>query len=269
MRLICIGDSQKNIDGRPCSTLSSAISKGHISLRISGREGVLSVLRHSPSDIAVIQQAQPDPMLVKIIRQNRFSIPILIIARHLTAESVSDVLAAGADDCVPITVDPVELLARLRAIVRRVSGVGVTSQTIRIGRLMLREDTREVLVDDDMLPLTHNEYDIMSLMVRRRGNLLNKSAILAALYADREKPASKTIDVMVCRIRQKLRKRGIQTPFKTSWGMGYRLNEEAFLPFGARQEDDVELARYPSRESSMPVTAGGNVTAGFPERRSR
>ncbi|GBQ05904.1 response regulator transcription factor [Saccharibacter floricola] len=266
MRLICIGDSQKNADGRPCSTLSEAISKGHISLRITGKEGVLSALRHFPSDIAVIQQTQPNPMLVQMIRNNRFSIPILIITRESTAESVAAVLAAGADDCVSLTMDPVELLARLRAIVRRVSGVGVTSQTITIGRLMLREDTREVLVDDDMVPLTHNEYDIMSLMVRRRGNLLNKSAILAALYADREKPASKTVDVMVCRIRQKLKKRGIQTPFKTSWGMGYRLNEEAFLPIGARREDDMEFTPSPARETSMPITAGGNITAGLPER---
>lgn len=260
MRLICVGDSPKNMDGRPCSTLSEAVSEGGIFLRISGREGVLSALRNDQSDVAVIQQTSPDPLLIRTIRNNRFSLPILIIARNLTANNVADVLAAGADDCVPITVGPVELLARLKAIVRRVMDHGVTSQIITIGRLVVKEDTREVLIDDEMLPLTQGEYDIMSLMVRRRGSLLNKSAILATLYAGRDKPVSKTIDVMVCRIRQKLRARGIMKPFITSWGMGYRLNEEAFLPFGARAEDEFGQPALLQKEASVPVAVGVGVT---------
>lgn len=261
MRLICVGDSPKNMDGRPCSTLSEAVSEGGIFLRISGREGVLSALRNDQSDVAVIQQTSPDPLLIRTIRNNRFSLPILVIARNLTSQNVAEALAAGADDCVPITVGPVELLARLKAIVRRVMDHGVTSQIITVGRLTVKEDTREVLVDDELLPLTQGEYDIMSLMVRRRGSLLNKAAILSTLYAGREKPISKTIDVMVCRIRQKLRVRGIQKPFITSWGMGYRLNEEAFLPLGARAEDECEPVQQSTREASMPVAAGFGVTA--------
>ncbi|QHI96509.1 DNA-binding response regulator (plasmid) [Aristophania vespae] len=254
MRLICIGDTQKNTDGRPCRALSMAISEGNILLRMSGREGILSMLRDFSSDIVIIQQTQPDPYLVRMIRANRFDIPIIIIARNLIAIDTAEVISAGADDCVSITIEPVELLARIKAVVRRGRGYGTTSQIITIGRLTVKEDTQEVLLDNDPILLTHAEYEVVSLMARRRGSLLNKSVILSALYADGNRPASKTIDVMVCRIRQKMRKRGIIEPFKTSWGMGYRLNENAFLPLGAREKDNLDVPNYVTKESSLPIT---------------
>lgn len=261
MRLICIGDTPKNTDGHPCKTLASAIQQGNISLRIAGKEGILGTLHDFPADIIVIQQEKPDIALVKLIRNNRFNTPILIITRTLTALSISNVLMAGADDCVSLVMEPVELLARLKAIVRRYYGTHINSQTTLIGRLKIREDTREVLLDDNSLMLTHGEYEIMSLMVKRRGSLLNKKVILNALYDESNRPVSKTIDVMICRIRQKMRKRGILEPFKTSWGMGYRLNEEAFLPFGARNEDDFETMRHFSKEASLPVSQGLNISS--------
>ncbi|MDF7673478.1 response regulator transcription factor [Acetobacteraceae bacterium ESL0709] len=264
MRLICIGDTQKNTDGRPCKTLSTVILKEGISLWMSGREGILSTLRDFPSDVIVIQQIRPESSLIKIIRNNNFNLPILIIAQSLTALETSEVLSAGADDCVPLTIEPIELSARLNTIIRRNLRSHINSQMMRVGRLTVKEDTHEILLDDEPVMLTHGEYEIMALMIKKRGDLLNKSVILNALYTDENRPASKTIDVMVCRIRQKLKKKGIFEPFKTSWGMGYRLNEEAFFPLEAKIKNDFKNFHYLSKESSLPVTGGLNIV--FPSR---
>lgn len=259
MRLICIGDTQKNLDGRPCRTLSSVILKDSISLRMSGRKGILDNLRDFPSDAVVIQQNEPETSLIRIIRNKNATIPILIIARSLSPLNVSEALSAGADDCVSSIIEPIELSARLNALVRRNKNTALGNKSMTIGRLKVREETREIFLDDEPVMLTHGEYEIMALMVRRRGNLLNKSVILNALYTEETRPASKTIDVMICRIRQKLREKGIAEPFKTSWGMGYRLNEEAFLPLGARIEDEFSNPGHFSKETSLPVTGGLSI----------
>lgn len=261
MRLICIGDSEKNLDGRPCSALSEAISLGEIYLRICGREGAVGAIRESPIDIAVIQQTAPNPRLLRVLRNNKVSSPVLIIARNINADSVADVLAAGADDCVSINIEAVELLARLRAIVRRVSGVGITSQMITIGRMKLNEDTREVLIDDEAITLTQVEYKIMSLFAHRKGGILNKDAIMSHVYAGKNLPQSKSIDVMMCRVRAKLVEKGIKAPFKTIWGVGYRLVEEAFAPLGSRDMNPDPHPHHSSNESCMPITPGIDISA--------
>lgn len=254
MRILCISDSSIHGDARPCNGLAKAAVEGSVSMTMSGPEGVVETLRRSQYDIAVIQQVAPDMKLLRHIRNSRIPTPIMIIARDITPAGVAGVLSIGADDCVPASVDPIELLARLRAIIRRASGHD--SLTLHIGRLTVSVDRREAQIDGKPIPLTRREYEIVELLALRKGQALSKEAVLDNLYAGQSEPHGKVIDVMICQIRKKMRNMGIEEPFTTLWGIGYRLNEDAFIPLGARTKDFDQSVRQTARESSIPVTAG-------------
>ena len=255
MRLLCIGDNSTHGDIRPYHGLAEAAVEGALSLTMSGPEGVVETLRRSQYDIAVIQLPRPDTRLLRHIRNSRIPTPIMMIVRASTPVEVAETLSIGADDCVSAAIEPVELLARLRAIVRRTGGHD--SLNLQVGRMVVSVDRRQVRIDDRPLPLTPREYDVVELLTLRKSQVLSKEALLDNLYAGQEEPHGKIIDVMICKIRKKLRDFGIPDPFITQWGIGYRLNEQAFIPLGARM--GTHSATPASRETSLPVTRGINV----------
>ncbi|GBQ34602.1 putative two component response regulator [Gluconacetobacter azotocaptans DSM 13594] len=257
MQVLCIGDSSIPGDGRPCAGLSKAAIEGAVSITMSGPEGVVETLRRAQYDIAVVQQMSPDVRLLRHIRNSRLSTPVMIIARNITPAGVAEVLSVGADDCVPASVDPTELLARLRAIVRRASGHD--SLSLHIGRLTVHVDRRQAHIDGKLIPLTRREYDIVELLALRKNQVLSKEALLDNLYAGQSEPHGKVIDVMICQVRKKMRSIGIDEPFTTLWGIGYRLNEDAFAPVGARMNGIDGIIGQVSRESSIPMTPGINI----------
>lgn len=257
MRLLCIGDNSTHGDIRPCHGLAEAAVEGVVSITMSGPEGVVETLRRSQYDLVVIQQARPDTRLLRHIRNSRIPTPIMMIARASTPAEVAAALSIGADDCVNASIEPVELLARLRAIVRRAGGHD--SLTLHIGRMVVDVDRRQVQIDNQHLALTPREYDVVELLTLRKNQVLSKEALLDNLYAGQEEPHGKIIDVMVCKIRKKMRDFGIKDPFTTQWGIGYRLNEQAFIPLGARMNAHSASSTPASRETSLPVTRGINV----------
>ncbi|OUJ12188.1 response regulator transcription factor [Acetobacter okinawensis] len=257
MRLLCIGDSSTPGGLRPCHGLAEAAVEGALSITMSGPEGVVETLRRSQYDIVVIQLAQPDTRLLRHIRNSRIPTPVIMIVRASTPAEVADALSIGADDCVSSTIEPVELLARLRAIVRRTGGHD--SLSLHVGRMVVNVDRRQVRIDKTPLPLTPREYDVVELLTLRKNQVLSKEALLDNLYAGQEEPHGKIIDVMICKIRKKMREFGITDPFITQWGIGYRLNEQAFIPLGARMNAHNASATPASRETSLPVTRGINV----------
>lgn len=257
MRLLCIGDSSTPGGIRPCHGLAEAAVEGALSLTMSGPEGVVETLRRSQYDLVVIQLAQPDTRLLRHIRNSRIPTPVIMIVRASTPTEVAEALSIGADDCVSAAIEPVELLARLRAIVRRTGGHD--SLSLHVGRMVVNVDRRQVRIDKRPLPLTPREYDVVELLTLRKNQVLSKEALLDNLYAGQEEPHGKIIDVMVCKIRKKMREFGIADPFITQWGIGYRLNEQAFIPLGARMSAHNASATPASRETSLPVTQGINV----------
>ena len=257
MRLLCIGDNSTHGDLRPCHGLAEAAVEGALSMTMSGPEGVVETLRRSQYDIVVIQQARPDTRLLRHMRNSRIPTPVMMIVRAATPTEVAEALSIGADDCVSAAIEPVELLARLRAIVRRTGGHD--SLSLHVGRMVVSVDRRQVRIDDRPLPLTPREYDVVELLTLRKNQVLSKEALLDNLYAGQEEPHGKIIDVMVCKIRKKLRDFGIEDPFITQWGIGYRLNEQAFIPLGARMNAHNASTSSASRETSLPVTRGINV----------
>ena len=234
--------------------LVQAAEAGEVSMVVSSAEGGVETLRRSYYDLVVLEQESPHTRFVSSLRKSGLSTPIVVIARETTAAAVADVLGCGADDCVRMGVDPVELLARMRAVVRRFNAHD--RLLLQMGRLSVDVDRGEVFLEGVPLSLTPREYDLIKLFVLHKGHTLSKEALLDNLYTGQEEPSERVIDVMMCNIRKKLRVLGVQEPFITVHRVGYRLNQEAFSAMVVPVEGDHTVSSGVSRQTCLPMTPG-------------
>lgn len=113
------------------------------------------------------------------------------------------------------------------------------AQVLRVGRLTLNMAQGKAYVDDQPVPLTRKEYEVLQLLAMRRGVTLSKEMFLDKLYGGLDEPEVKIIDVFVCKIRGKIKKlSGGDSLIDTVWGRGYVLRDP-----DARQVDDGEVRR--------------------------
>jgi two-component system OmpR family response regulator len=156
--------------------------------------------------------------VLKRWRSEQMSAPVLILtARDQWHEKVSGI-DAGADDYLTKPFHAEELLARVRALIRRASGQA--SALLRCGPITL--DTRSARVSVDGLPvsLTAQEFRLLSYLMHHPNQVLSRSELSEHLYAQDSDRDSNTIEVFVARLRKKLPAGLIET----MRGLGYRLN---------------------------------------------
>jgi two-component system OmpR family response regulator len=143
------------------------------------------------------------------------STPVLILtARDAVTDRVQG-LDSGADDYVVKPFEPSELLARLRAIVRR--GIGKASSRIEIGDVAIDTAARTVSRGGEPVVLTAREYGLVELLALRRGELVTRTMIYDHLFDENDDTLSNLIEVHVSNVRKKLGKDFIQT----RRGLGY------------------------------------------------
>jgi len=164
---------------------------------------------------------------VRRIRVERIDTPILIVSGLNQPASKVRALSAGADDFLTKPFDKSELIARVRAIVRR--SKGFCQPTINVGPLVLNLENREALCRGTPIHLTGKEYAILELMAMRKGMILTKEAFLNHLYGGLDEPEIKIIDVFICKLRKKLFNNGIVNLITTVWGRGYMIEDHPIL----------------------------------------
>jgi two-component system cell cycle response regulator CtrA len=191
----------------------------------SGRDA-LDFLRLYDYDLVLMDlhlSDVPGHEVVRMMRAAEFKVPVMILADTATAQSKVRSLDQGADDFVVVPCDTEELLARIRAVVRR--SQGHSNSTLRLGPVELSLHRREVRVNGQPLHLSRREFAVLELLFLKQGTILNKTAFLNHLYCGMEEPEMKTIDVIICRLRKKLAIAGIPTLIDTVWGCGYILRD--------------------------------------------
>ena len=187
-------------------------------------DDALYIMRDYQFDLVLLNQRLPDmdgAMLISRMRAAKHDTPIIALSAGPQARLKA--LSAGADDVVDRDIDREELIARIRAVVRRSRGYSQSS--LRVGDLTLNVDQHDVTAHGVRVPLTAKEFAILELLVLRRNMIMTKEAILAQLYGGMDEPEIKIIDVFVCKIRNKLAKAGLPNVISTVWGRGYTVKD--------------------------------------------
>ena len=178
-------------------------------------------------DIVLLDLMLPDMHgyeVLKKLRADKVNVPILILSGLSELDSKIKGLGFGADDYLTKPFEKAELLARIKAIVRR--SQGHAQSQIKIGQLTVNLDSRTVEVGGKPVHLTGKEYGILELLALRKGTTLTKEMFLNHLYGGMDEPEVKIIDVFICKLRKKIEiAAGGENYIETVWGRGYVLRE--------------------------------------------
>jgi len=155
------------------------------------------------------------------------NIPILIFTARDTDLNQVIGLEAGADDYVTKPVDPIVLLARVRALLRRAASGAVVdgrSRDIELGGLRISESSREVWLHDKPIDLTTQEFELLTLLAKRAGQLVDRAEVFRVMRGIDYNGLDRSIDVRISKLRRKLGDDAdAPARIKTVWGKGYLL----------------------------------------------
>ena len=142
-------------------------------------------------------------------------------------------LEMGADDYVKKPIEPRVLLARIRALLRRLShvqtGNGDNTATRQFGRLSICRQSRQILLEGNEIELTSNEFDLLCILSEAAGTILDREFLFKNLRGIEYDGLDRTIDVTISRLRKKLGDSSSH-PYriKTVWGKGYLFVSDAW-----------------------------------------
>lgn len=160
---------------------------------------------------------------LELCRQVRKTSDVAVIILTARDDEIDRVLGLelGADDYVTKPFSPRELVARVKAILRR-AGAGAKTEPLltEIGAVVVDAGRREVRCADQVVPLTTREFDLLAFLVANRGLALSRRQLLDGVWGEGWFGDERTVDVHVRQLRKKL---GDELPLTTVWGVGYRL----------------------------------------------
>lgn len=165
--------------------------------------------------------------VLRHVRNSQHHVPVLILsARTETADKVR-ALELGADDYLTKPFWPEELLARVKARLRR-PALSLDLSVLEVGQLRLNVDGRAVAVSHVPVELTRVEFDLLHALAKRPGTALSRAWLVDHVLGPDRDGVERTLDVHVSRLRKKLGTAGSMVA--TVWGVGYRLLEHPDTP---------------------------------------
>lgn len=187
-----------------------------------GEEG-LHLALNEPYDAAIIDLMLPklDGLeLISRVRSRRKELPVIILsAKHSVADRIKG-LQRGSDDYLVKPFAFAELLARVQALLRRSSGAASPIR-LEAGDLVMDLLTREVFRAGQRLELQAREFALLEYLMRQVGRVVSKTMILEHVWNYDFDPQTNVVDVLVCRLRQKIDRDFPQKMIHTLRGIGY------------------------------------------------
>jgi two-component system response regulator CpxR len=187
-----------------------------------GRQGLARSIESS-FDLIILDVMLPGIDGFEVLRQlrKRSETPVIMLtARTAESDRVAG-LNAGADDYLPKPFGPEELLARIRAVLRRAGKANGTSQTVEACGVKMNSQSRLAWLQDEPLELTSLEFDILELLVRAAGRTVSRDELTGALHQRPSTPYERSLDVHMSHLRKKL-EQGNQDLIRTIRGVGYQ-----------------------------------------------
>ena len=184
--------------------------------------GFRQALNEAPSDLVILDVMLPVLDGFEVLKQlrRRKDLPVIMLTARVQQQDRIMGLNIGADDYLPKPFDPDELLARIRAVLRRTETFSRTeSIVLEVGVLRVNVTNREAWFADSPLELTAMEFDLLEMLVRAAGRVVSREEITAALFEREATPYDRFLDVHISHLRKKLE--GGHSLIRTVRGVGY------------------------------------------------
>lgn len=191
-----------------------------------GRAGLQEALTGS-HDLIVLDVMLPGIDGFEVLRRLRQTKNVPVVMLTARGEDIDRIvgLELGADDYVPKPFNPRELVARIRAVLRRTEP-RPQSGKVEANGVVLDPGSREVFCDGKRVDLTTVEFDILEHLMRAAGRVLSRDQLMEALYGRKATPFDRAMDMHISHLRKKLECGG-RTLIKTVRGVGYQFSRTA------------------------------------------
>lgn len=180
-------------------------------------------------DLVLVDWMLPDMSGLELTRSLKKDdatrdVPIIMLTARAEEEDKIRGLEGGADDYITKPFSPRELLARVRAVLRRVSGGG--DEVLAAGRLCLNVASHRVSVDDDHVTLGPTEFRLLRFFMEHPDRVYSRSQLLDRVWGGNVYVEERTVDVHILRLRKALEPFGCDSFVQTVRGSGYRFSEQ-------------------------------------------
>jgi two-component system response regulator MprA len=199
-----------------------------VELAGDGEEALERLSGSAPADAVILDVLMPGIDGLEVCRRLRGgdnAVPVLMLTARAEVDSRVAGLDAGADDYLPKPFALAELLARLRALLRRVGNGDEASDVLRFADLRLDLGTREVRRGEAPIELTRTEFALLELFLRNPRQVLTRSIIFERVWGYDFGPTSNSLDVYIGYLRRKTEDGGRSRLIHTVRGVGYALRE--------------------------------------------
>ncbi|WP_338088000.1 response regulator transcription factor [Nocardioides lijunqiniae] len=199
--------------------------EGYDVLWVDSGQKALDELAARTTDVVILDLGLPDIDGLEVCRQARdsgFAGAIMIVTARAGELDRVVGLDYGADDYLAKPFGLAELQARVRALIRRTSGL-TGREPVDDGALRIDVAARRVYAGDDEVPLTGKEFDVLNILAAHRDKVVARATLMADVWDENWYGSTKTLDVTIGRLRQKLEGVGVSERVVAVRGVGFRL----------------------------------------------
>jgi len=195
----------------------------HVTSSTNGREALTRILNEKPS-LVVLDLMLPGLDGLDVCRRVRAQSDVPIIMLTARSDDIDKIvgLELGADDYLTKPFNPRELVARIKAILRRSERKPTSeSRPIRMGNLVINPEQRTIMIADASVDLRMKEFDLVLMLTENPGLVFSRERLLDVVWGYNFAGETRTVDVHVAHLRHKLQ--GMTPVIETVWGVGYKL----------------------------------------------
>ena len=202
-------------------------------LKFYNGQDALDCIKTTKIDLALLDIMLPDIDGFQILRQIRekYTFPVIMLTAKTEYMDKITGLTLGADDYIPKPFNPLELVARVKAQLRRYTQYNENARTegneIDFAGLVLRRDSHECIYNEVPLTLTPIEFDILWILCENRGKVISSEELFESVWHEKYyKNSNNTVMVHIRHLREKMSTPTGKSDFiKTVWGVGYKVEE--------------------------------------------
>src|SRR5260221_10951858 len=216
---IVVADDESNI----AELLDLYLTReGYRVVQAASGQAALDAVERSRPRLVVLDVGLPDIDGLEVCRRLRrtSSIPVIFLTGRDSGMDRILGLELGADDYMTKPFSPGELVARVKAVLRRADGGGATAAVVQAGNVAIDVGRREVRVDDVVVEFTAKEFELLRFLAERPGLALSRQQILDGVWGYDWFGDARTVDVHIAQVRKKLADHIVITTVR---GVGYRL----------------------------------------------